>query len=311
MGNDVVVRQQAELVSSGRLSVKDVVSHVAAVQEVMRSVMKKDVHYGKVPGTDKNTLYQPGADVLCMSFHIAPSFSVEDLSNGDVVRYRVTCSGVHQTTGVVMGQGIGECSGGEEKYKWRRAVCKEEFDATPVNMRRVKYGKKSGGFYTVEQVRTEPDDAANTVLKMASKRAKVAMVLNVLAVSDMFAQDLEDLSATMREVVGASEPPPPEEPVFWPDENFAQRLPRWTSAVAEGKSTPDQIIQFALTKGALTDAQRAQILALKKAPPPASDEPAAAAAQAEEPAAQEPPWEGEKKTDDWAADYDAAEEGAK
>ena len=53
--------------------------------------------------------------------------------------------------------------------------------------------------YTVQQVRTESADLANTVLKMACKRAKIAMVLNVTAASDMFGQDLEDLDAALRE----------------------------------------------------------------------------------------------------------------
>ncbi len=184
----------------GRMSVADVVQQSMAIQEVMKAVMKENVHYGVIPGTDKPTLYKAGAEKLCLTFHIADRYVVEDLSNSaDAIRYRVTCIGSHQHTGTELGQGIGEAQTGEEKYRWRRAVCKEEFEATPVSLRRVKYGKKSGGFYTVDQVRTEPADMANTVLKMAAKRAKMAMVLNVLAASDAFTQDLEDLSDELRE----------------------------------------------------------------------------------------------------------------
>jgi hypothetical protein len=64
-------------------------------------------------------------------------------------------------------------------------------------MKRVKFGRKAGGHYTVQQIRTEPADLANTALKMACKRAKIAMVLNVTAASDMFSQDLEDLDAEL------------------------------------------------------------------------------------------------------------------
>jgi hypothetical protein len=171
-----------------------------AIQEVMKAVMKENVHYGVIPGTDKPTLYKAGAEKLCLTFHVADRYVVEDLStSADAIRYRVTCIGTHQHSGTELGQGIGEAQTGEEKYRWRKAVCKEEFESTPVALRRVKYGKKSGGFYTVEQVRTEPADMANTVLKMAAKRAKMAMVLNVLAASDAFTQDLEDLSDELRE----------------------------------------------------------------------------------------------------------------
>jgi hypothetical protein len=186
--------------NAGRMSVTEVTQHVIAVQEVMKSLMKQDVHYGTIPGAgDKPTLLKSGAEMLCMTFRIADEYRIDDLSDGDVIRYRVTCIGRHQMTGAELGSGMGEGSTGEEKYRWRRAVCKEEFDATPSEMRRIKFGKKSGGFYTVEQVRTDAADLANTVLKMACKRAKIAMVLNVTAASDMFSQDLEDLDDVLRE----------------------------------------------------------------------------------------------------------------
>ena len=175
-----------------------VLAHAKKVQEVMRSVMKQNVHYGTIPGAgDKPTLLKSGAEVLCMTFRIADKYEVSDLSAPGSIRYRVSCVAIHQTTGEVLGSGLGECSTDEEKYRWRKAVCKEEFEATAPDMRRTKFGRKSGGHYTVEQVRTEPADLANTVLKMACKRAKIAMVLNVTAASDMFSQDLEDLDAEL------------------------------------------------------------------------------------------------------------------
>lgn len=182
-------------------------AHVNRVQEVMRAVMKPNVHYGTIPGAgDKPALFKPGAEVLCLTFRIAPSFRIDDLSDSDAIRYRVTCVGVHQTTGDTLGEGVGEASTDEEKYRWRAAVCLEEFNATPEDRRRVKYGKQSrtngGGFYTVNQVRTNKSDVGNTVLKMACKRALVAMTLNVCAASDCFAQDIEDLPAELRDGEG-------------------------------------------------------------------------------------------------------------
>lgn len=182
----------------GRSSVADVTRHVIAVQEVMRSVMRPNVHYGAIPGAgEKPTLLKPGAEVLCMTFRIADEYEIVDLSTAGAVRYRVKCIGRHQVTGMVLGAGMGEASTDEEKYRWRKAVCDAEFEVTPPDMRRTKYGRKQGGYYTVQQVRTEPADLANTVLKMACKRAKIAMVLNVTAASDMFSQDLEDLDAEL------------------------------------------------------------------------------------------------------------------
>lgn len=180
-----------------RISVPEIMQHAIAVQEVMKAVMKPNIHYGTIPGTDKPTLYKAGAEILCMTFKIADEYQVEELDRG---RYRVTCVGRHQITGVTLGSGMGACSTHEEKYKWRKAVCKEEFEATPADQRRTVYKRgKGGGNYTVEQVRTESADLDNTALKMACKRAKMAMVLNVTAASDCFGQDLEDLDETLQE----------------------------------------------------------------------------------------------------------------
>ena len=176
----------------------EVVAHAKTVQQVMQAVMKPNVHYGAIPGAgDKPTLLKSGAEVLCMTFRIAARYEVTDLSRDGSIRYRVNCIGEHQTSGATLGSGLGECSSDEEKYRWRKAVCAEEFEATPETHRRMKFGRKQGGYYTVQQVRTESADLANTVLKMACKRAKIAMVLNVTAASDMFSQDLEDLDAEL------------------------------------------------------------------------------------------------------------------
>lgn len=132
-----------------------------------------------------------------MTFRIADEYEISDLSTAGAVRYRVKCIGRHQASGIGLGSGLGEASTDEEKYRWRKAVCEAEFENTPTDMKRTKYGRKQGGHYTVQQIRTEPADLANTVLKMACKRAKIAMVLNVTAASDMFSQDLEDLDAEL------------------------------------------------------------------------------------------------------------------
>lgn len=157
------------------------------------------VHYGKIPGTPKPSLWKSGAEVLCSMFHIAPIFLTEDLSTADSVRYRIRCIGRHQSTGIDLGEGVGECSSDEAKFRWRAPVCDEEFESTPVDRRREKWARGANGAYVQKQVRMECADVANTVLKIGAKRAHVAMVLNVLAASDIFAQDLEDLPEGMAE----------------------------------------------------------------------------------------------------------------
>lgn len=178
-----------------RFSAVEIRQRVNLVQEVMHGIMKRETHYGTIPGTQKPTLYKPGAEVLCVTFRVAQEYRIEDLSGPGVARYRVTCVGRHQMTGVALGEGVGECSSSEEKYKWRGVICKAELDATPENLRRKKYYKNGN---TADQIRTEPADLANTILKMACKRAMIAMTLNVTAASDIFTQDIEDLPEELR-----------------------------------------------------------------------------------------------------------------
>jgi hypothetical protein len=178
---------------------------VNAIQELMEAVMKEGEHYGRIPGSRKPSLWKPGAEKLCVAFHIEPSFVVEDLSTPDRYRYRVKCIGTHQITGTKLGEGMGSCSSMEQRYKWRKAS-DEEFDSASEERRRFKYGydwdKKRP--YEVKQVRAEHDDIENTILKMACKRAHVAMTLNVTAASDIFAQDIEDLPEHLREELESS-----------------------------------------------------------------------------------------------------------
>lgn len=256
--------------NQSRMAVADIISHVATVQEVMRAVMKKDVHYGIIPGTDKPTLLKPGAEVLCMAFRIADSYYIEDLSDLHIVRYRVTCTGTHQVTGVVLGAGMGEASSGEEKYKWRKAF-DPEFNATPEALRRKKFGynKQKREQYEILQVRTEPADLANTILKMANKRAKMAMVLNVTAASDCFNQDLEDMDAAMVDHLARKESDAPATtatgaPAALPaytDEAFAKNLPVWRGLIETGKKTAEQIIQNVSKVSVMSDEQMAMVRA--------------------------------------------------
>lgn len=241
------------------LTASDVRANVNLIQQVMDAVMKPDVHYGKIPGTPKPTLYKAGCEVLAATFRIAPSYKIEDLSTADCIRYRVICVGTHQVTGNVLGEGAGECSSNEEKYKWRKAYDKE-FDAAPENRRRIKHGKE----YSTKQVRAEPADCANTILKMACKRAQVAMTLNVTAASDCFAQDLEDLPEHLRPEADAPTEKKVEAKPAYPQASIDTNKAAWTELIVSGKKSAAQIVASIESKATLTEEQRKAILALTK-----------------------------------------------
>lgn len=257
-----------------RYSAAEIRERVNLVQEVMRAVMKEGVHYGKIPGTPKPTLYKAGAEVLCVAFRIAPSYRVEDLGEEGIARCRVTCVGTHQTTSIVLGEGVGECSSAEEKYKWRKAICAEEFDVTPETLRRLKFAKGDrGAIYKNPQVRTEAADQANTVLKMASKRAHVAMTLTVTGASDMFSQDIEDLPEELRPYEqheqASTEPvqqPAPSGPPSCTDALFKEKTAEWQKIIADGKKTAESLLKFLSTRATFTEEQKKTVLSWGQQP---------------------------------------------
>jgi hypothetical protein len=221
MSMEEIATYNVQATDSRPLTAVEIRAQVNLIQEVMKAVMKDGHHYGQIPGAgNKPVLFKAGAEKLLFTFRLSADPEIEDLSTGDGIRYRVRCK-VCDRTGAYLGAGVGECSSDEEKYRWRAAVCKEEYDETPEDRRRMKYAKRrDGGTYRIAQVRTTPADLANTILKMAKKRAQIDAALTVTAASDIFAQDLEDLPEELREAVAenaankengkaAPEPPKP------------------------------------------------------------------------------------------------------
>jgi hypothetical protein len=178
----------------GASSMQNVMARVQLIHTVMEKVMIKDTHYGVVPGTNKPTLLKPGAEVLATTFQLAPTVTTDIQRSEDAIRVTAHVSLHSVQSGLFLGEGVGECSTGEEKFKWRASVSDEEFNSVPEDKKRIAYKKgKGGSSYTIKQIRQNPDDMANTVLKMAKKRAFVDAILTVTGASDIFTQDVEDM----------------------------------------------------------------------------------------------------------------------
>ena len=189
-------------------------ARIQAIKQLLETALKKDVDYGVIPGTGRDakpTLLKPGSEQILAMFQIAVRPIVEELSNEDCFRYRVTCELTNALTQDFLGAGIGEASTNETKYKWRRTYSKKEWENTPFDRRRIKYGQKRDEGQYVEyeemQVRQEPADLSNTVLKIAKKRAQIDATLTVTGASSMFEQDLEDLTDETREEMGRQKQP--------------------------------------------------------------------------------------------------------
>ena len=91
----------------------------------MGAAMKDGEHYGKIPGCgDKPTLLKPGAEKLCLTFRLAPTYDVEERHGWSEGTVSIACS-AHLTsipTSAFIGQGVGVCSTMEAKYRFRQGA---------------------------------------------------------------------------------------------------------------------------------------------------------------------------------------------
>lgn len=201
------------------LTAKQVKERQEAIWRLMAETMEKGVDYGKTPGCgDKNALFKPGSEKIMAMFQLAGDPLIEELSPLDRDRYgefkvRVHSSLLEIGSKKFVGKGVGECSSFEEKYMWRRATGDGEFayiqDINP-ELVRIKFSTKwedgrAVGEYQIKQVRVPTADIANTVLKMAKKRAQIDAVLTATAASAIFTQDLEDMPEELAAELGENQ----------------------------------------------------------------------------------------------------------
>jgi hypothetical protein len=140
---------------------------IAQFQAVVQKTLKKDHDYGVIPGTgSKPTLLKPGAEKILMLMGLTSEYEViEKVQDYDRGFFAFTVKCTLSKGDVKVTEGVGHANTREKRY-----VSGRQQDA-----------------YTL----------ANTVLKMAKKRAQVDAVLTVASLSEIFTQDLEDYAEDM------------------------------------------------------------------------------------------------------------------
>jgi hypothetical protein len=185
---DVALREERQLTA------KDIRKQVNLIQEVMKGIMKKDEHYGVIPGCNKPSLYKPGAEKLNMTFRLSPDY--EELPGSaerdDFVGYKIKCTLTHIPTSKVAGSGLGACNSKEKKYRTRSVYLNKATEEEKAIGKEEIRTKRDGSSYKVLIIPQDPWDVQNTIYKMACKRALIAAVLNATAASDIFSQDIEE-----------------------------------------------------------------------------------------------------------------------
>lgn len=217
---DNVTELTARPTSGLALSFGEMTMRVAQVDQFYRDVMQDGTDYGKIPGTDKPTLYQPGAQMLDQIFGYSPRFEILPASVLDWQRpipffhYVVMCRLISLRTSETVAEGIGSCNSYEDKYRWRNSkrVCpdckaeaiikgKQEYGGGWLCFKRnngcgAKFRDGDSAIEGQQAGRVENEDTAsleNTISKMAQKRAHIAATLNATGASRIFTQDIEDL----------------------------------------------------------------------------------------------------------------------
>ena len=191
-----------------------VLAKIGAFQDLVRTQLKEGIDYGTIPGAgDRKVLLKPGAEKITVLLGLRSRFEivgkVEDFEGG-FFAYMVRCSLV-TGNGETITEGLGQANTKESRYAKRWVTEKKlpagiDKDMLPRREKEGKYGK----YYEYQIGNDDPYTLANTVLKMARKRALVDAALTVGSLSDIFTQDLEDadLAAEVREIppAGAAYP---------------------------------------------------------------------------------------------------------
>jgi hypothetical protein len=199
------------------------------IRQIHAHIMVRDVDYGTIPGTERPTLYKPGAEILLKMNRCSAKFTnVRTLGDGKTapfITWDSVCMIVDEA-GHVVAEGMGTCNTHEPKYRYRKELGGRACPVCGVVGRvvRSRYADrgaargtppgwfcwaKKGGCGTnfkhdderiAKQVPTpdkqlenpDPFGLDNTVLKVAAKRALVAANLTHNAASGTWTQDAAD-----------------------------------------------------------------------------------------------------------------------
>lgn len=244
---EVVPAQPSVLAVTPTVKASELVDRLNVIKEAAETAMVKDVDYGNVPGTNKPTLFKPGAEKLSVLFQLDVQLVNEKVWGPGAHLTVISHATVfHAPSGSRLGYGEGVCTTRERKYAYRRAdrVC------PTCNAPTVFKSKQDPGWFcwakkggcgakfpddndpkivgqTVGDVEN-PDlpDLWNTVVKMAEKRARVDAVLSVTGASALFTQDIEDTPQSApawaeEPQQAAAAPAPPKLPKLKVDEILA------------------------------------------------------------------------------------------
>jgi len=152
-------------VATDRIDSETIIHNIEAQDKIIEKLVEYMNHhltegqdYGTIPGVKKPSLWKSGAEKINFIFNLVPKFEILKAKEyEEEYSYKINCSLVNRNSGRFMGSGLGFCSSKERKYR-----------------------------------SSDPIDIANTIVKMADKRAYIDATLKSTMASFLFTQDLED-----------------------------------------------------------------------------------------------------------------------
>lgn len=197
--NEIMIQHQSQLSLIDSLDIQavtQIMQKIGTFQSIVQQALKQEHDYGIIPGTNKPTLLKPGGEKICMMMGINPEYDfldkIEDYQKG-FFAYNIKCT--LKKLDMNVAQGVGSCNSYEKKYRWVNVdTLPDGVDPTTVENVTDKYGRHK---YKIPNPNV--CDLANTILKMAKKRAFIDAVLQVASLSDVFTQDLEDMKEFLQQ----------------------------------------------------------------------------------------------------------------
>lgn len=212
----IVYRQEEDAITLDVPSLKKKLKAIHDFQILCREHLHEGIDFGTIPGTQKPTLYKPGAEKITKLLGLADTFETEDQKldfKTPFFSFDIKCRLVSLKTGVVVSEGVGHANSMESRWRYRwlwenKLSLDQAKDKASLKQKKVQ--GRDGKWYTQYQV--ENDDIfslVNTIKKMAKKRSHVDAALSAGRLSDLFTQDVEDLKDHIEaEVIEEAQPKP-------------------------------------------------------------------------------------------------------
>lgn len=165
--------------------------------DFVSQAMSEGTDYGIIPGTQKQSLWKPGAEKLLRLFGMSASFEllkeVEDFDK-PFFYYKYRCTLTHVQSGMVVGNAERSCNSHEKKYRFIKKPEKWATDEEKSRAIRKEKNKKFNSYDLVlEKTPAEAADDVNTVQAMAQKRAMVAVTSQALSATEIFGEETADV----------------------------------------------------------------------------------------------------------------------